>query len=109
MAKRAKKRGEKTQAIRDYRTSNPNAKPAQIAEELNKVGLSVTPQYVSTILSKDKKTGKGKRRGRPPGRKPAAARTASFDNLLAAKKLVEKAGSVEAAKSAIAQYSELMA
>ena len=112
MAKRAKRRGEKSAAIRDYREKNPGAKPKEIAEQLNQLGLKVTPGYVSTILSNDKRGEKAPkaRRGRPR-RQPAAASAVefSFENLLAVKNLVDKVGSVEAAQNAIAQYSQLMA
>ena len=116
MAKRAKQRGEKTKAIREYRDSHPGAKPKEIAEQLNLTGLSITPGYVSTILSNDKRSGKvGKRRrGRPrkdsvPVASKSVDKSASFENLLAVKKLIDKVGSVEAAQNAISQYSQLMA
>jgi hypothetical protein len=103
MAKRKKSRGEKSAAIRDYRSKNPNAKPKEIAENLNKTGMNITPQYVSTILSND-------RRGRRPvGRPRKVAAEGAFDHLLAVKKLVTEVGSVKAAQDAISQYSKLMA
>ncbi len=116
MAKRAKSRGEKSKAIREYRDQNPGAKPKEIAQQLNLSGLSITPGYVSTILSNDKRGGKveKRRRGRPRKEMVAAvgkpaAKSVSFDDLQAVKKLIDKVGSVEAAQNAISQYSQLMA
>jgi hypothetical protein len=111
MAKRSKKGLSKSAAIRDFRKDNPNAKPKEIAENLNKAGHKVTPGYVSTILSTDRKKGKGKR-GR---RRIAATRgvrsvaAGPLQNLLAVKRLVSEVGGVEAAQEAISQYSKLMA
>lgn len=102
MAKRSKKGGSKSAAIREYRRTNPEAKPKEIAESLNQNGFKITPQYVSTILSNDRKKN-------PGGRRQRAGEAASIDQLLAVKKLVNAVGGVEAAQQAIAQYSRLMA
>ncbi len=107
MAKRTKTRGEKSAAIRDYKTNHPNAKPKEIAETLNQSGLKVTPQYVSTILSNDRR---GRRTvGRPVGRPRKSGAGGAFNHLLAVKRLVSEVGSVQAAQDAISQYSKLIA
>ena len=103
MARRSKKGASKSTAIRDYRNNHPEAKPKEIAETLNQGGYKITPQYVSTILSNDRKKAPTGRRGR------AASVGSSLDHLLAVKKLVNEVGGVQAAQKAIAQYSRLMA
>lgn len=106
----AKKRGgiNLSAEIRKYVAANPNAKPKAIAEGLAAAGVKTTPTYVSTILSNERrKSGKRKRRGRRPGR-PAGKRGDMFANLLQAKKLVDKLGGIEAARSAIDTLAKIM-
>ena len=108
MAKRKRKQTGKSEAIREFSKNNPDAKPKEIAAKLNEAGVRVTPAYVSTILATAKRGGKAKaKRGRPARKLNRAS--VSIDNLLAVKKLVETIGSVEEAKNAVAQYSQLMA
>ena len=108
MAKRGRMSGGKTAAVLEYRKNNPEAKPKDIAAQLNEAGVKVTPGYVSTILSTAKRGGKAKaKRGRPARKLNGAG--VSIENLLAVKKLVETIGSVDEAKNAVAQYSQLMA
>jgi predicted transcriptional regulator len=104
MARRMKKKLSKSAAIRTYTSSHPDAKPKEIAENLNQSGYKITPQYVSTILSNDRKKGPSVRR-----RRAIVVGSASIDQLLAVKKLVNEVGGVQAAQHAIAQYSRLMA
>jgi len=55
----------KSQAIKDYLASHPDAAPKAAAEDLKQQGVSVTPGYVSTIKSQQKtksKTKTGRRR-----------------------------------------------
>lgn len=115
----AKKKVNKSQAIREHLKAHPNQKPAEAAAALTKRGVKVTPQYVSVVKSSDNKksggksqTGAGKaatgRRGRPPKSKPTSAQQdVSVRSIVAAKQLVEQAGSVEKAYAAIEAYSEI--
>ena len=61
-----KSEGNVSEAIRSCFDQNRDAKPKAIAEILNKKGVSVTPQYVSVILSQYRKRlgVKRQRRGR---------------------------------------------
>ena len=106
----------KASAIRDYKSTNPNAKPKEIAESLAKEGYEMTPQYVSMILSNDRrKSGSTKsrssgagntsfgRRGRPP----KSRGTVSVDDVLVAKQFVGEMGSVEAAQAAVSAFAKL--
>jgi hypothetical protein len=102
----AKKRGgtNLSAEIRKYVAANPKAKPKAVAEALTAAGIKVTPVYVSTIVSNDRrKSGKGKRRGRK-----AAAKGDLFANLLQAKKLVDKLGGIDAARAAIDTLAKIM-
>ncbi|MCC9643481.1 hypothetical protein LOC71_14445 [Rhodopirellula sp. JC740] len=124
----AKKSGgpNKSQAIRDYYTANPSAKPMEVAAELGKKGIDVTPAFVSTVKSTTmgksakksarksaakspaaKKT--GAKRGRPAGStSKAASNEVSLDSLLQVKKIVEEMGSVQDAKNALTALEKLM-
>lgn len=109
----AKKRGDganKSQAIRDYQTAHPEAKPQEIAAALKEQGFDVTPGYVSTIRSLDKKkTGKKAGRGRPAAAAVAApsGEGLSIATLLTAKKLATQLGGIANAKAAIDALARL--
>ncbi|MEM6688956.1 MAG: hypothetical protein AAF664_05985 [Planctomycetota bacterium] len=120
-----KKAGEvsKSQAIRDHKKANPNQKPKQIAQELGKKGISVTPGFVSTILSTSKRSKGTRRRGRPAGstnrtsKKTTTSRrvkttssdaTTQYSDLLAMKATVKELGGIEQARTALAALEELM-
>lgn len=103
MPKKAKSGPNKSVAIREYKAANPEAKPKQIAEALS--GLNVSAQFVSTVLSNDKKKGKGAKRGPKPGSKAA---TTDLQSLLHAKKLVTQLGGVDAARAAINALAQLL-
>lgn len=110
MAKKSKGGRNKSQMIREYKAANPAASPKEIAETLTKTGLSVSAQFVSTVLSNAKKNGgKVGRRGRKPGPKPAAAGNSSdLKHLIQAKKLVDQLGGVDAARAAISALAQLL-
>jgi hypothetical protein len=117
MAKKAaKSSGEresnKSQAIREYMSANPEAGPTSVAQALNeREGWKISAAYVSTIKNKVKDGSGGGRRGRKAGRK--AARAASSNGassmgagvneqqLMQAKKLAEQIGSISEAKAAL--------
>ena len=130
MAKKtAGKATNKSQAIRDFKASNPEAGPTEIVTELGKQGLVVTTALVSNVLTTAKKkkakkkpgrpkgavsTGAPKRKGRPKkkgGRPSKAASNASDVNLnalIAAKKLVDQmGGNLAQAKSALDALAKL--
>ena len=126
----AKKSGvNKSQAIRDYKSANPNAGPTEIAAGLAEQGLTVTTALVSNVLTTSKKKVK-KRLGRPPktttadaatpkrkgrpkkkGGRPSMASSngaePNLDALIAAKKLVDEMGSVSQAKAALDALAKL--
>jgi hypothetical protein len=100
----------KTDAIRDALKNSANGSPSEVAAKLNKQGIKVTPQYVSTIKANDKRRAESGAPRRKPGRpagtsKATAARTtaSSGDDLkeaselmLHAVELVLRAGAKEA-------------
>ena len=104
----AKKKGShsssqnKSLAIRQYKSDHPAAKPKEIARELTKQGYQVTPQYVSTILSNERR--------KAGGSSVALFASANFsvDDLYLAKQLVSNTGSIKAAHQAIDCYSQLL-
>jgi hypothetical protein len=115
----AKKRSgpSKSSAIREYVDANPTASPSEVAKALNDKGVSVTPQFVSTIKSqyKKKKAGGARRPGRPPGRRgrrggrpPRAASSGiTIEALIKAKALAEKLGGIDAAREALDALARL--
>ncbi|EAQ80065.1 hypothetical protein [Blastopirellula marina] len=97
MAKKAAaSKGNKANAIRKYKTENPSAGPSAISDALKKQMPGVTPQYVSTILSMDK-------------RKSGATKTGALtvDDLLKTKEFVEQIGSISRAKEALEKLAKL--
>lgn len=109
--KGAGERGEKADAIRAAAMSiKGKVRPRDVIAMLGEQGIEVTSAQVSTTLKKMgmRKTG----RGRKPGRPAATARAAhsgsiSIDDLIAAKKLVEQLGSIEAASQALSALAKL--
>jgi len=112
MAKKAKSGPNKSLEIRNYKSANPTATPKEVAEALGKSGVSVSAQFVSTVLSNArKKGGKVGRRGRKPGRKPgmaAAGGGSSIENLIRAKKFADSLGGVDQARAAINAIAQLL-
>jgi hypothetical protein len=106
----AKKSGgpNKSEAIRKYKEGHSNAGPKEIAEALGKDGVKVTPQFVSTVLSNDKRKGGKGRRGRRGGRRATAGANSSLGQLLLAKRLAEKMGSIDAARQALDTLAKLL-
>ncbi|MEM1226837.1 MAG: hypothetical protein AAGJ40_14150 [Planctomycetota bacterium] len=126
----AKKRSgpNKSKSIRDFHASNPSVKPKEMSALLAKKGVDVTPAFISTILSTDKrKGGTTGKRGRPSkktaraaapatksvrrGRPPAAAKSngeISLDSLIEVKKIVDKMGGVDDAKNALLALEKLI-
>src|SRR5437762_1853317 len=95
--------------IRKYVASNPDAKPKSISEGLAANGVKVTPTYVSTILSNERrKSGKRKRRG-GRGRGRGAARQGDvLANLVLAKRLSDKMGGIDQARAALDTLAKIL-
>ena len=102
----AKKKVNKSQAIRDCCAANPDAGPTEVAAALKKQKIIVTPAMVSTVKTASKK----KRRGRKKaarGAKKATGDAIALSSLLAAKKMAEQLGGVEKAQAALAALAKL--
>ncbi len=123
MAKKKAGGANKSQSIRDYSKENPALKPKQIAEDLGKQGVEVSPGFVSTILSTSKRKKKTGRPGRPKGSvksvravsastkssaKSSGKGDVSIDSLLKIKQLVAEVGGIDEAKSALSTLERLM-
>jgi hypothetical protein len=107
MARKAKT-GNKSAAIRDYKAANPTAAPKEIADALGKSGVSISAQFVSTVLSNAKKKGgKVGKRGRKPGR-PVAVPVDNLQQLIQVKKLVDQMGGLEKAKAAMDALAQIL-
>ena len=95
----AKRKVNKSQAIRDYVTANPEASAKAVVAALAKQNIKVSGPTVATVKSKSglSKSRKG----------PRASGLVSVDTLVAAKRLSAIAGSTEAAIAAVKTIGEL--
>ena len=89
----------KSEAVREFMASHPDAKPKEVSAALAKKGIKVTPQAVSTIrFQAAKKAGaKSGRRGKTKSQNGMV----QVDTLVQAKQFVDKMGGVESAKQAL--------
>jgi len=112
MAKKGRKDGPTTsQLIRDHMAAHPKDGPQAVSAAMKaNHGRDVTPQFVSTVKSNDKKRRRRGRKARGPGRPAAAGNGArlSLDALMAAKRFVEQMGGVDKAKSAVDSLAKLL-
>jgi hypothetical protein len=109
MARKSKSGVNKSQAIRDYINANPKSKPKEIVEALAAQGVTVSPAFVSTLRSNDKRKGrKGPgRRGRPAA--SAGGGGFGLESLVQAKKLADKMGGVSKAREALDALAKILA
>ncbi|MBW3595729.1 MAG: hypothetical protein KY475_00475 [Planctomycetes bacterium] len=103
---RKKRKINKSQAIRDFVTENPDVGPTETATKLSEsLRVKITPQTVSTVKSqmskKPKKSGRGRRK------QPSTNGQVSFNEMMAAKDLASKLGGVEQAERALKALAQL--
>ncbi|MDA7663102.1 hypothetical protein N8550_03790 [Pirellulaceae bacterium] len=91
----------KSEAIRNYKGENPTVGPNRITSALNVEGYDVTTQFVSTVLSND-------RRKHGLVNRKKSADDLSISDLQFANELVDWLGGVENAIIAINAYSQLI-
>jgi len=111
----AKKRVNKSQAIRDYYAAHRRAKPRQVVEGLKAQGIDVNAQMVSTVRYMMRK-GRGKKR-QARGVTRTVARTSRswrrgqdvvlIESLLDAKKMADQLGGIERARAALKMLEKL--
>ncbi len=98
----AKKKVNKTKAVREYLKAHRKAKNQEVAEALGKKGIEVSAAYVATIKSTSKK--------RRRAVKTVVAKTGvGIPEVKAALALLKVTGSAEAAKAALAAAEEIKA
>ncbi len=98
----------KSQAIRDALSANPDKSPSEIAELLKADGIVISAQYVSTIKSNARIKAKRKvvgRRGRPA--RGGAAVGSSMSTMDAALALITSAGGLEQAKNVLSTIEQI--
>jgi hypothetical protein len=96
----AKRKVNKTQAVKEYLKAHPKAKNQEVAEELMKAGIKITAGYVSTIKTKMKKT-------RRAVKKVVAKTGVGIPEVKAALALLKVTGSLGAAQQALAAAQEI--
>jgi hypothetical protein len=107
--KSTKSKVSKTDAIRTALKETKGGSPSEVSQKLKKMGIAVTPQYVSTIKANDKRRAQSgvprRKPGRPAGSGGAKAATATppledlkeaSELMLKAVELVLRAGAKEA-------------
>jgi hypothetical protein len=111
---RKRRGGNKSEAIRTYLASHGDAAGKDVVDALAADGFKVTTQLVSNVRSRSgltKRRRGGRRKvGRPRGaarRGRAADSTVSVATLVEAKRLVDKTGSIEAVRQALAALERL--
>lgn len=92
-----------SQQIRDYLKTHRRAKPKQVVAAFAEQGVTVLPQYVSTVKTNAKKL--KKKRG--TSAKATPSDSVSISTLLQAKKLAEQLGGVAEAKLALDALARL--
>jgi hypothetical protein len=105
MARKSAAGPNKSAAIRAYKDSHASAGPKEITEALGKDGIKVTPAFVSTVLSNDRRKG---RKGRRKGGRPRGGGDNSFADLVQAKKLADQMGGVEKARAALNALAKIL-
>jgi hypothetical protein len=108
------KRVNKSKAILKYFKSHPGVKPRQIVAALNRRGLDINAQYVSTILfNHRKRTDIGDdfqdESGAPQKTVGLNATGVSAREIMLAKQLVKQSGSIGAARKALEMYGDIIA
>lgn len=103
-----KRKVNKSQAVRDYLASHPDAGPTEVCKALADKGIKVSPQQVSTIKSSSKKKA-GKKAGKKPGRRKQAAAggRVSVAELVTAKDFADRVGGVANAQELLAALGKL--
>lgn len=100
MPKKTKPILSKSEAIRRHKTEHPTDGPKVMADILNQQGYDVTAQFISTVLSNERRkkglTGRGRR-----------SNELLAEDLIDVKRLVDKLGGIDKAMAAIEIYSEL--
>ncbi len=107
---RAKKKVNKSQEIIKYHHLHPDAKPREIVSALNRRGMNITAQYVSTILFNYRKKLHEKNGSASGGRgRSSNIKGVSAKEIILAKQLVQQSGSIGAARRALDLYSDIIA
>jgi hypothetical protein len=97
----------KSQSIRNYIQANPHAANKDVADALNKQGIGVTVNLISTVKNK-MSARKGKRRRRQQAAEVAAVKTGiGVAEIKAAFGLLKACGSIAAARDALAAALEI--
>lgn len=104
----AKKKVNKTQAIKDALNSSSSGSPSEIAAALTKSGIKVSAAYVSTVKSDMKKKGSGgKKSKRAASNGKSSGDLVSLGNLMEARKFADRIGSVDEASQLINALAKL--
>lgn len=106
MPRTPKAKVNRSQAIRDYLVKNAKAGASEIKEALAKDGVKVSDSLINAVKYKKPKGKRGKKRGRPAGAASNGA-VVSIDSLVAAKKMVDQLGGIEAAEKVIGVLRKL--
>ncbi len=96
----------KSEKIREYRKSHPNATPKLIVEGLAKQGTKVSYALVSNILYRSK-NGAAKAKPGRRGRPPKHAKAISGQDLVELKSIVDQMGVIGAVRAGLDMLERL--
>lgn len=102
----------KSKAVRDYVTANPDAMPKEVADALTKDGVDVSAQFVSQIkyqmkLSGSRKAGEKRGGGRSAGGRGRGQGPLTADELIKVKNLVDELGGEDRVQEALTLLKKL--
>jgi len=109
----AKRKVNKTQAVKDFLAENPDATTKDVVAAMKKQRIVVSTNYVSTIKSKGKGKKKVAAKKKAVAKKKAAPKKKAADDRISlsalkeAKKLAATLGGIEQAKEAISALAQL--
>jgi hypothetical protein len=105
----AKRKINKSEAIRMYLKDHPDAGPKQVGNALKKKRITVQPALVSNVKANlRRKSGEVKPRLNGPRRgRPSKASLVNVDDLVLAREFCRRVGGIEAARVALDAIAKL--
>ena len=102
------KRGAKTQAVRDYISANPDAKPKAIVAGLKAQGLTVKLGLANSVkYSKRSKVRKGRTRAMHTAARRTSSSAVTIEQLIEVKRFADSFGGADQVRQALDTLEQL--
>ncbi len=98
----------KSKAIREYLNQHPSEGPNAVAAALKQSGVDVTPAFVSTVKSMDRKRSNGEPAQAVTPRREKELDEIGAAELLQAKKMAAELGGVDRARAALDVLAQIV-